>query len=93
MCCCHLSQMAPPRASAVCRIAVIPHFYWAIYISAPYSEASGLPAHVRQAASLLFIPSVLNVFWFGLMIRGMIQMSKTNRRKKDDYLDDEIGTP
>lgn len=60
---------APRIAVAACRIVVLPYYLWAIFVSAPHSEASGLPLHVRRAASILFLPNVLNAFWFYLMVK------------------------
>jgi hypothetical protein len=50
-------------------VVIIPWNVWAILVSAPHSEASGLPRHMRLAASVLILPNLLNIYWATLMVK------------------------
>lgn len=60
-------------AFLACRLyPMMPYNAWAIYISQPHHHSSGLPLSVRIAASALFLPHVLNLFWGYKMVTGLL---------------------
>ena len=53
-----------------CRLyPMIPHNIWAIWVAAPH--AADLPMVVRVAASFLWLPNLLNLYWGWLMVKGL----------------------